>query len=334
MAKLMKAVTTGGCPPHAVAGAGWWRRASRLHHPVVIRPAPLADHLASGREPDAGCPLLILGATGTLGQALARACESRGLAFHLTSRSELDLHDPASIAAALDRYKPWGVINAAGWVRVDDAEDEREACMRVNADGAIALTKACESRNIATVNFSSDLVFGSASQSTYRESDEPAPLNVYGESKWRMEQEVARLRGEHLVIRTAAFFSPHDPYNFAAVLIDHLRRGIAFPAAADSVVTPTYVPHLCDAALDLLIDGQTGLWHLSNEEAVSWAQFAVRLARACNLDEALIEFVPSAELDWNAIRPAASALVSEKGALMPNLSHAIERFAREIGGCA
>jgi len=184
------------------------------------------------------------------------------------------------------------------------------------------------------VNFSSDLVFSSASQSTYRESDQPAPLNVYGESKWRMEQDVARLPGEHLVIRTAAFFSPHDPYNFGSAVVKSLRRGATFAAACDSFVSPTYVPHLCDAVLDLLIDGERGLWHLTNEEAVSWAHFAVRVARACSLDERLIHFVPSDELGWNATRPAASALVSEKGSLMPSLSQAIERFAQEVECCA
>jgi len=333
MAHLMRAVATGGALPDAAIGAGWWRRPSRLHHPVVSRPAPLSDHL----PPDPGAsttrPILILGATGTLGQALAGHCWHRGLACQLTARSELDLHDPASIAAALERHQPWAVINAAGWVRVDDAEEEREACMRTNAEGTIALAEACAARNIATVNFSSDLVFAGTSRATHRESDAPAPLNVYGESKWRMEQAVARLPGEHLVIRTGAFFSPHDSQNFAVAVIERLRRGERFAAAADCFVSPTYVPHLCDATLDLLIDGETGVWHLSNGELVSWAQFAARISRACGLDEGMIDFVPGDELGWKAVRPASGALGSERGAVMPALSQAIERFAREIESC-
>ena len=334
MAKLMKAVSTGSALPHAATGAGWWRRPSRLHHPAVSRPAPLRNHPPSGSGPSTARTILILGATGTLGQALARSCRDRGLACHITARSELDLHDPVSIAAALQRHQPWAVVNAAGWVRVDDAEEEREACMRANAIGAIALAEACAARNIATVNFSSDLVFGRGNRTTYAESDAPAPLNVYGESKWRMEQAVARLPGEHLVVRTAAFFSPHDPHNFAAAVIDRLRRGERFAAAADCFVSPTYVPHLCEATLDLLIDGETGVWHLSNGELVSWAQFAARISRACGLDEGMIDFVSGDELGWRAIRPPSSALVSERGAVMPALSQAIERFAREIQGFA
>jgi dTDP-4-dehydrorhamnose reductase len=330
MTQLMKAVTSGSTLPHAVTGAGWWRRPSRLRHPIVNRPAPLSDHTPSNLGPSTTRPILILGATGTLGQALARNCGQRGLAYHLTARSELDLHDPASIEAALEGHQPWAVINAAGWVRVDDAEDEPEACMRANAEGAAALAEACTARNIATVNFSSDLVFGSASRATYRESDTPAPLNVYGESKWRMEQAIAGLPGEHLVVRTAAFFSPDDPHNFAVAVVNRLRRGERFAAAADCSVSPTYVPHLCNATLDLLIDGETGVWHLSNGELVSWAQFAVRISRACGLDEGMIDFVSSDELGWKASRPAASALASERGAVMPALSQALELFAQEL----
>jgi dTDP-4-dehydrorhamnose reductase len=330
MGRLLAAVGTGHELPAHVQGPGWWRRPSRLHHPVVSRPAVLRAHLGAETKPCKRRPLLIVGATGTLGQALARACGHRDLACHTTARQELDLHDHASIEAALDRHQPWAVVNAAGWVRVDDAEDEREACMRANAQGAIALAEACAARGIPTVNYSSDLVFGGGDQPSYRESDAPAPLNVYGESKRCMESAIAKLAGEHLVIRTSAFFSPHDPHNFAMAVVDHLQRGVRFTAAADYIVSPTYVPDLCDASLDLLIDGETGIWHLSNEAAVSWAQFAMQVARACGLDQSLIDPVPGAQAGWKARRPRASALVSAKGAPMPSLSQAIERFAREL----
>jgi dTDP-4-dehydrorhamnose reductase len=49
------------------------------------------------------------------------------------------------------------------------------------------------------------------------------------------------------MIRTAAFFSPHDPYDLAVAVLDHLQHGERFTAAADCVVSPTYVPDLCEA---------------------------------------------------------------------------------------
>src|SRR3546814_16455819 len=91
--------------------------AGRSHNSAA---SPCSDHLSSVR------PLLICGATGTLGRAMARACALRNIPFILTSRAALDLTAAETVAAALDRIAPWVVVNAAGWVRVDEARsDER-----------------------------------------------------------------------------------------------------------------------------------------------------------------------------------------------------------------
>ena len=80
-------------------------------------------------------PILITGATGTLGRAFARICAERDLHCRVLTRAEMDITDPASIEAALERFKPWAVINTAGYVRVDDAERDAERCFRENTAG-------------------------------------------------------------------------------------------------------------------------------------------------------------------------------------------------------
>jgi dTDP-4-dehydrorhamnose reductase len=133
--------------------------------------------------------------------------------------------------------------------------------------------------------------------------------------------------GRALIIRTAAFFSPFDPFNFAAHLVRRLAGGHAVEAAADLVVSPTYVPDLVDATLDLVVDGETGLWHLANEGEVSWANFAEMIAETLRLDASLVRPAPASAFAWPAARPAYSALTSTRGQIMPGLENAIERFA-------
>jgi dTDP-4-dehydrorhamnose reductase len=318
-------------PRHpVVAGAGWWRRPLRLVHPPVQRPAPMHDYLMGGVPAMPPRPLLICGATGTLGRALASACRHRDIAHILTGRAECDLHNPVSIAAALDRNQPWAVINATGWVRVDDAETEADACHAINAEGAVLLARACAERGIPSVTFSSDLVFDGSVSRPYVESDGTSPLSVYGRSKHMAETGIGRLNGTHLVVRTAAFFSPLDVYNFAHHVACALGEGNRFTAAEDAVISPTYVPQLCNAVLDLAIDGSGGIWHLTNGEAVSWAEFARQLARACALDERLVQGVPGASLGWAARRPPYSAMISERAILLPPLNEAIIDFAAQL----
>ncbi|RYY37115.1 MAG: NAD-dependent epimerase/dehydratase family protein, partial [Sphingomonadales bacterium] len=184
-------------------GHGWWQRPIRLHHAAVSRPARAREHVedASGSR-ESAAPILIVGATGTLGGALAAACRHRDLHHVVTGRDELDLSDAASIGRTLDRYKPWSVINAAGWVRVDEAETQEQACFEANAAGAARLARACAERGIHSSSFSSDLVFGQEGTRPYRESDRPAPRSAYGRSKAAMEDAAAALPGKHLIVRT------------------------------------------------------------------------------------------------------------------------------------
>ena len=312
-----------GAPRHPVADQpGWWRRPDRLIYPPLHHPRGAQPHAAGGD----GAPLLICGATGTLGQAFARACARRGIGYRLIGRDVIDLERPDGIAATLDRIRPWGVVNAAGWVRVDEAEDAAAACHAVNAAGAIALARGCAERGIASLNVSSDLVFDGAMPRPHVESDTPAPLNAYGRSKAAMEAGCVGLPGA-LVIRTAAFFSADDPHNFAVAVADALDAGRRFAAAADYTVSPSFVPALVDAALDLMIDGTEGICHLAGAEAVSWAAFARRIATALGHDPHLVEAMPGDMPQWRAPRPRNAALASTRCAALHDLDACIAHFA-------
>jgi dTDP-4-dehydrorhamnose reductase len=275
-------------------------------------------------------PLLITGATGTLGRAFARLCEVRGLSYRLLSRSEMDIADAASVNRAFAEHEPWAVINAAGYVRVDDAEKEIERCARENTLGPKILAKVCAQRDVQLVAFSSDLVFdGAQRQTPYVESSHTSPLGAYGRSKACMEREVLSAYPSALVIRTSAFFGPWDEYNFVTAALRTLASRQRFRAANDSVISPTYVPDLVHAALDLLIDGEEGIRHLANPGAISWADLARRSAVVAGLDPNLVEDCSTPSLNLAAPRPSYSVLASERGTLLPPLDDALSRYLRE-----
>ncbi|HEX8150795.1 MAG TPA: family 1 glycosylhydrolase [Pyrinomonadaceae bacterium] len=310
----------------ALAAPGWWRRLDRLTY------APQRQHARGAQTNGDAPPLLITGATGTLGAAFARVAESRALPHRLLSRREMDIADPESVERVLEGAGAWALVNAAGYVRVDDAEREEESCFRENTGGARVLAEACARRGVRLVTFSSDLVFdGRERREPYVESDAVSPLNVYGRSKAEAERLVLEALPAALVVRTSAFFGPWDEYNFLHAALAALSRGEEFVAADDAHVTPTYVPELAHACLDLLIDGEGGVWHLANSGAVTWAEFARRAARLAGLDERLVKGRPTRELNLAAPRPAYSALGTERGALLGTLDEALGRFMREGG---
>ncbi len=316
-----------------VAVPGWWRRPVRLSYPATSAPDSQGRarvepvHPAPAATPPR--PVLITGATGTLGRAFARICALRGLPHELLGRGDMDIADPAQVRAALDRCSPWALINAAGYVRVDEAEREQARCARENTRGPAALAAACAERGIRFVTFSSDLVFGGLSQRPYVESDDVGPLGVYGLSKALAEREVLRAHPASLVVRTAAFFGPWEDRGFLAAALEALRGQSPFRAAADMVVSPTYVPDLVNVTLDLLIDDTSGIWHLTNRGALTWADLARRTATLAGVDTSSLVPCPASALGLVAPRPSYCALGSQRGLLLPSLDESLSRYVRE-----
>ena len=286
---------------------GWWRRPGRFYA------SALADDPLPGRR------LLITGATGTLGQAFARICHHRGLAWRLTTRAELDITDPASIAAAIERERPWAVINAAGFVRTWEADARPDECFAINTRGAEQIASACRIAGIPYVTFSSDLVFDGQLGRPYLEADLTSPRGTYGHSKAEAEARVLAANADSLVIRTSTFFGPWDRHNFAYGLIERLKRGEHIDDVGDqAIVSPTYVPDLVHATLDLLLDRETGIRHLANAGEVSWHDLARSLATRTGHDPRRISAAP--------VAPSNTSLSSGHGLALRPLEIALDDF--------
>ena len=89
-------------------------------------------------------------------------------------------------------------------------------------------------------------------------------------------------------------------------------------------MSPTYVPDLAHATLDLLLDGEAGVWHLANRGTASWYRLALWIAEAFHLDRLLVAARPEP-------RTACTALASERGTVMPTLDSALGRFLHDAG---
>ncbi|SEM73174.1 dTDP-4-dehydrorhamnose reductase [Nitrosospira multiformis] len=332
VAALVKELGAGARPAHPVLkGQGWWRRPERLLYKPVATQASVVSlypdyHFA---ESSAAQPILITGATGTLGRAFATICKQRNLASRLLNRQEMDIAERASVEAAVARYRPWAIINASGYVNVDNAEKDKDRCFRENTLGPSVLASVCRKQGIELMTFSSDLVFDGGKASPYLESDTIAPLNHYGRSKAEAERKVFDQYPEALVVRTSAFFGPWDLYNFVTLALQNLAAGASFAASSDITVSPTYVPDLVDVCLDLLIDREAGIWHLTNGQPITWLGLALKAAERAGIDASRLEGQPRDKQDYIALRPFYSALWSERGILLPTLEDALDRYMAE-----
>ncbi len=327
LVELIRSLAHGNPTIHPTARqGGWWRRPSRFLYKPVSSTTAVCARGEHQNEKLAAPRLLIAGASGTLGRAFIRVCEDRNLPYIATSRKEIDVTDLISIKRSIEKFSPWAIVNATGYVRVDDAECDSKNCHRTNAIGAVNLAKTCRSFGLPLITFSSDLVFDGEQQTPYVECDSVAPLNVYGESKVQAERDVLAAHPGALVVRTSAFFGPWDRYNFLAMTLEQLEQRLPVRAAEDWVVSPTYVPDLVHRCLDLLIDNESGLWHLANDGITSWADFARHAGLAIGLDTNFVRGCRGDLLGLPARRPPFSVLGSQRGRLLPPLENGIQRF--------
>jgi len=270
---------------------GWWRREGRHYHPPAQPTAPAL--LKRPRR------ILIAGANGRLGRELVRACHLRGLDIVCPSRSEMDVTNLSQVRDAVAKHRPWAIINASGTNQ--GGPEMQQRIFGVNSIGAENLATVSASRDIPYVVFSSDRVFDGALGRPYVEGDETCPTCFLGGSKAEAERRVARAHPGSLIIRAGQLFGPEDEPERLLVR----RSGLV---AATPFLTAAYGPDVVRAALDLLIDGESGLWHLSNQGAVSVEEFARQFS---------LPPLPG--------RPASRLVVlsSERGTVMPSLRDAL-----------
>jgi dTDP-4-dehydrorhamnose reductase len=303
---------------------GWWRRPRRFVYGISIdesgRCEPAPTESINSDYPQVQ-PALIMGADGTLGRAFAHACEVRGIPYRALGR--FDVEDPVSMRRAFREMNPWAVINASKYTRVDNPSHTR---LREEREGARQLARECEQRGVPFLTFSSDLVFDGAKSDCYVESDLVAPVNGCGESKAEADKLVQKEMPAALVVRSGPLFGPGDEFNFVVRALRCFAAERPFSAAHDLIVSPTYTVDLANACLDLLIDGERGLWHVANQGHVSWAGLATMAARLASVSSKTLRSCTVKELGLRASLPAYTALSSERGVLLPALEDALDRF--------
>jgi dTDP-4-dehydrorhamnose reductase len=324
IARMVEALAKHGKFTHPVLEQeGWWTRPDR-----IVYPSKFSGQIATRTMTP---PMLIIGGDTTLGRSLVKGCNERNISYVSLNRRQLNFAVMDDVEAAINKYKPWAIVNAAGYFHVEDAEMDAENCFLMNTVGPANLAVCANKHGIQLLIFSSDQVFDGKKNSEYTEADDVNPLNLLGVSKVRAEDEVLSACPEALIIRSSEFFSDLSDDSAMSRLVAALSRKEQVDVADDVFISPTLASDLINGSLDLLIDGEHHIWHVANQGTVSWADLAVDLANRSGYNAALLVRKPYAELNFNATRPSYSGLTSSRGIFLPTLDDALDRFIKRAG---
>lgn len=259
--------------------------------------------------------ILVFGGTGQLGRELVRAAAARKVALQALTHDEADIADAAAVAAALARWKPELVVNAAAYTNVDGAETHFAETQRANALGPAVLAEACAAAGAAMVHISTDYVFDGSKHGAYVESDPVSPLSVYGKTKAAGEEAVRRTHRHHVILRTAWVYSEFG-HNFVKTVLRLAETRDELRIVADQVGSPTSARELAEAILDIAPrlaaePRLSGTYHFTAEGATTWHGFAeciVAAAAPIIGRQPRVTPITTADYPTPAKRPANSQL--------------------------
>ena len=275
---------------------------------------------------------LVFGASGQLGQCLTHVARERGIkGLQFLAEEQANILNPDGLAALFAEHRPAYVINCAAYTAVDKAEDEVDLARRINRDGVVNLARLCGEYGSTLIQISTDFVFAGAGNQPLTESDETAPLSIYGLTKLEGEQVISALTEKYFTLRTSWLYSEFAG-NFVKTMQKLGRERDELRVIWDQVGTPTYAIDLAGVILGIIESGSMayGLYHYSNEGLTSWYDFAIAIFE---LSEISVKTTPirTSEYPTKATRPPFS--VMDKTKIKAQLGVAIPHWRASLKTC-
>lgn len=276
--------------------------------------------------------VLVTGATGQLGSDIVKELNSRGIHNIGIGSADLDITDDEAVFNFFNSYKFSYVIHCAAYTKVDMAEDDKDTNYSINVHGTSNIVAQCYKYNIPMVYFSTDYIFGGDGDKPYKEDDKANPLGEYANAKYQAEQEVKKL-DRYYIVRISWVFGKNGN-NFIKTMIRLSETKKELNIVSDQIGSPTYTVDLASAIVDMIGAEKYGVYHLTNEGYVSWADFAREIFKKTNKDM-VVHDVTTEEYNAKAKRPKNSRLDKSKYIAagfkkMPTWQDALDRYLKEI----
>jgi len=228
--------------------------------------------------------ILVTGANGQLGKCIKDVSKSfPEMEFVFLSRVELDITKDASISEIFNNNTFDYCINTAAYTNVEKAESDTNNVFLINAEAVKSLAIQCKERDVTIIQISTDYVFDGEKTTPYNEEDPTNPINVYGASKLKGEQNVQEFCEKYFILRTSWLYSQYG-HNFYNSMIRFAKEGKDLKITTEQTGTPTNANDLARAILEIIKSSSNnyGIYHVSNAGETTWYGFAKEILAQTN----------------------------------------------------
>lgn len=265
--------------------------------------------------------ILVTGANGQLGNEVQIVSKQSAKDHYFFTDvcdgyEKLDITDIEKVRAFVKAHEINCIINCAAWTNVDKAETAGDIVETLNAVAPENLAKVMKEAGGLLVHISTDYVFGGDPYNTpCREDQKGTPTGVYGLTKLHGEQKIEATGCDHVIIRTAWLYSEFG-HNFVKTMLNLTATKPMLKVVFDQTGTPTYAGDLANVIFDIVenrkFEGNTGVYHFTNEGVCSWYDFTKMIALLAGHTDCDIEPCHSDEYPSPVTRPAYSVLDKTK----------------------
>ncbi|MFQ5864098.1 MAG: dTDP-4-dehydrorhamnose reductase [bacterium] len=232
----------------------------------------------------------VIGANGQLGTEICEIFSQNCIVIPLIHK-DIEISDIDNVKKTLEAVKPQVVINTAAYHNVPKCEENPIHSFRINALGALNLSKVSNDLDFILVHFSTDYVFDGQKKSPYIEDDEPNPLNIYGLTKLNGENLITNNCNKYFIIRVSGLYGRvpcrAKGGNFITTMIKASKEKPVVKVVNDEILTPTSVIEISKNAYSLIQTEAYGLYHMTCQGECSWYEFAKVIFETLELETPL-----------------------------------------------
>ena len=242
--------------------------------------------------------ILIIGSTGLFGvNFISRLSDKYDLVCNIHMKKinisknikRLTLMNKKILKSEVLDIKPDFILNCSGLTDLAVCEKNKKLAFKSNYFTTKNLCQSIKGTKIKLIHISTDHLFNGEKDELYNEKDLKTPLNVYGLTKSKAEDEIRSSVKKYLIIRTN-FFGWGTSYrnSITDYIIKNLTLNKKVYLSKETKFNPMYLGNLIDCVQKLIEMKKEGVFNISTDTQLSKFDFGKKIAKIFNLNDKLI----------------------------------------------
>lgn len=267
--------------------------------------------------------ILVTGASGLLGQELCPMLDKIGAQYWATNSKIFDITNAKMVNEIMNKVSLDFIIHLAAFTNVDQAEVNKEEAFEINHIGTKNMARIAKKLNVPILYLSTASVFDGNQSTPYKSTDATNPINVYGLSKLKGEEEIRKITKKHYIIRTSTLYGKGGS-NYIDAMLTYSMFNNSISVVDDQITSPTWTRHLAEEIIKIITENKEyGTYHISSKGYASWSEITKKIFEVKQRN-VFVTPIEKSDFPRPARRPKFNTLQSDSN--LPDWEEALKEY--------